>query len=413
MIPGRISNDKRNELYEEVWKAPVRQLAKAEGVSDVALRKRLAKFDIPLPPRGYWAKSEENRQKIVPPLLPDITRLTSNYVFGYSICRIDADSLSDDQLKNDGPFLFITEESVQRVQQFCESLFIEKQLRNPTTWVQKLITRIEEQRKKEKEEYEKYRYQYWYTQRCEQVVPFDVPECAERRVLRILDTLDKRLYEIEGSVDEGTRYWDRGNKLKWYLKLDVPSGSFYLHVEDMDGKLRLAFMESYEDRAILVCEDTEEQDVESQLGKALYELCLTADKSKRAYELKRRYDNRKYEIDAWRRKMEKIQQAEAEYRAFLSKLIDGRAEATKCRAFANSLEAVICQTEDVDEATLLKEFKVWVEDHADAEDPFIHTQNASEVKDVWGLAELIRANRERQRELLENEPHYSAKELGR
>ena len=121
MIPGRISNDKRNELYEEVWKTPVRQLAKAEGVSDVALRKRLAKFDIPLPPRGYWAKSEENRQKIVPPLLPDITRLTSNYVFGYSICRIDADSLSDDQLKNDGPFLFITEESVQRVQQFCES----------------------------------------------------------------------------------------------------------------------------------------------------------------------------------------------------------------------------------------------------------------------------------------------------
>lgn len=339
--------------------------------------------------------------------------MTSNYVFGYSICRIDADSLSDDQLKNDGPFLFITEESVQRVQQFCESFFIEKQLRNPTAWVQKLITRIEEQRKKEKEEYEKYRYRYWYTQRHEQVVPFDVPERAERRVLRILDTLDKRLYEIEGSVDEGTRYRDRGNRLKWHLELDVPSGSFYLHIEDMDGKLRLTFTESYGDRVILVCEDTEKQDVESQLGEVLYELCVAADKGKRTRELRRRYDNRKYEIATWKREVEKIQQAEAEYQALLSKLIDGRTEATKCRAFANSLEAVICQTKDVDEAALLKEFKAWVEAYADTEDPLTHTQNVSEVKDVWRLAELIRTNREKQCELLENEPHFSAEELGR
>lgn len=79
----------------------------------------------------------------------------------------------------------------------------------------------------------------------------------------------------------------------------------------------------------------------------------------------------------------------------------------------NSLEAIICQTKDVDEAALLKEFKVWVEAYADTEDPLTHTQNVSEVKDVWRLAELIRANREKQRELLENEPHFSAEELGR
>ncbi len=59
MIYGRISNNKRKELYSKAWKTPIRQLAKVEGISDVALRKRLTKLDIPLPPRGYWAKNEE------------------------------------------------------------------------------------------------------------------------------------------------------------------------------------------------------------------------------------------------------------------------------------------------------------------------------------------------------------------
>lgn len=57
MCFGRISNEKRKQLYDEVWKTPVRTLAKQEGISDVALRKRLINLAIPLPPRGYWAKA--------------------------------------------------------------------------------------------------------------------------------------------------------------------------------------------------------------------------------------------------------------------------------------------------------------------------------------------------------------------
>lgn len=68
MIPGRISNDKRNELYEEVWKTPVRQLAKAEGISDVALRKRLAKFDIPLPLEATGQRARKIAKRSLYPL---------------------------------------------------------------------------------------------------------------------------------------------------------------------------------------------------------------------------------------------------------------------------------------------------------------------------------------------------------
>lgn len=46
----------REKLYQEVWKTPVRQLAKKYGMSDVGLAKVCKRMNIPLPPRGYWAK---------------------------------------------------------------------------------------------------------------------------------------------------------------------------------------------------------------------------------------------------------------------------------------------------------------------------------------------------------------------
>ena len=46
----------RQELYEKVWQTPMTQLAKQYGLSDVGLAKICKKYDIPRPPRGYWAK---------------------------------------------------------------------------------------------------------------------------------------------------------------------------------------------------------------------------------------------------------------------------------------------------------------------------------------------------------------------
>lgn len=46
----------RNQLYKEVWDEPVVHVAKRYGVSDVAIRKVCKSMDIPIPPRGYWAK---------------------------------------------------------------------------------------------------------------------------------------------------------------------------------------------------------------------------------------------------------------------------------------------------------------------------------------------------------------------
>ena len=46
----------REELYEKVWREPISRLAGSYGVSNVALAKRCRALNVPLPPRGHWAK---------------------------------------------------------------------------------------------------------------------------------------------------------------------------------------------------------------------------------------------------------------------------------------------------------------------------------------------------------------------
>lgn len=46
----------RSALYDKVWTTPMSRLSKEYGISDVALAKVCKKYDIPRPPRGYWAR---------------------------------------------------------------------------------------------------------------------------------------------------------------------------------------------------------------------------------------------------------------------------------------------------------------------------------------------------------------------
>jgi hypothetical protein len=47
---------KRSELYALIWSEAARTLAPKLGMSDRGLSKLCERFDIPTPPRGYWAR---------------------------------------------------------------------------------------------------------------------------------------------------------------------------------------------------------------------------------------------------------------------------------------------------------------------------------------------------------------------
>ncbi len=52
----------RGELYDLVWSQPIQRLAKQFGISDVALAKTCRRAEIPVPKRGYWAKSQAGKK---------------------------------------------------------------------------------------------------------------------------------------------------------------------------------------------------------------------------------------------------------------------------------------------------------------------------------------------------------------
>lgn len=61
----------RTELYRHIWTTPCSQLAERYGVSDVGLAKACKRYDIPHPPRGYWAKLKHGKKVCQAPLPPN------------------------------------------------------------------------------------------------------------------------------------------------------------------------------------------------------------------------------------------------------------------------------------------------------------------------------------------------------
>lgn len=68
----------REELYEQVWSQPMRTLAASIGISDVALAKRCKAANVPVPPRGWWARKEAGKTVKIEPL-PPLPFVMSNY----------------------------------------------------------------------------------------------------------------------------------------------------------------------------------------------------------------------------------------------------------------------------------------------------------------------------------------------
>jgi ankyrin repeat protein len=58
----------RATLYEQVWSRPVQQVAEAYGVSGVWLGKVCRALHVPVPPRGYWARTRSGAFVRKPPL---------------------------------------------------------------------------------------------------------------------------------------------------------------------------------------------------------------------------------------------------------------------------------------------------------------------------------------------------------
>jgi hypothetical protein len=60
----------REELYALVWSEPIQKIAPRYGLSDRGFGKLCARYEIPVPPRGWWAKKAAGKRLKQPPLPP-------------------------------------------------------------------------------------------------------------------------------------------------------------------------------------------------------------------------------------------------------------------------------------------------------------------------------------------------------
>jgi hypothetical protein len=70
---AKVTSISRQKLYELVWERPTKTVASELGVSDVALAKACKRAQVPIPPRGYWARKPEAQNLLrtrLPPRFP-------------------------------------------------------------------------------------------------------------------------------------------------------------------------------------------------------------------------------------------------------------------------------------------------------------------------------------------------------
>ena len=67
----------RQDLYAQVWKAPMLRVAERHGVSSSFLARVCAVMNIPRPARGHWAKLEFGKAGARLHLCPRLVRATS------------------------------------------------------------------------------------------------------------------------------------------------------------------------------------------------------------------------------------------------------------------------------------------------------------------------------------------------
>ena len=271
-----IKNSERKKLYEEVWSEPMITLAKKYGVSDTTLKKRCRKYGIPLPDAGHWAKFRAGKFVKQKPL-PDVDYETSKMIREYAIFwKNNIEEITDEKLEAGHDFFLLTEDSIHVIKEFCKNFSVGKQLRNPGILVSCIIEKAEKREKAEKEVKGKDKWNYISRRTQEPLYPFQVKQQNIKRVLRIIESLDRQLYMIESSICETTPVWSNGittRKLGMYLL-----GEFYdIKIIDNDSDiLKIEFSNS---QYKFACADTKAKRVEDEIGQTLYSMCIYSAKN--------------------------------------------------------------------------------------------------------------------------------------
>jgi len=115
----------RETLYKQVWEKPVSSVAKEYGVSDTAIAKVCRRLNIPLPPRGYWAKVHAGQAPQIPDLPEYIppAKATNNQKVEESI---PSSMKSNRTIRHSSKFTYHSDTFEEQVNAFLHCCMIEE-----------------------------------------------------------------------------------------------------------------------------------------------------------------------------------------------------------------------------------------------------------------------------------------------
>ena len=99
----------REELYEKVWTTPMQKLAAEFGYSDRGLAKLCGRHQVPVPPRGYWARLQAGQSGKRTPL-PSVTDTSLGAVEIYPHEKRPTDQLAEME-EQEIPIVTVAEDS--------------------------------------------------------------------------------------------------------------------------------------------------------------------------------------------------------------------------------------------------------------------------------------------------------------
>ncbi|HBY19787.1 MAG: hypothetical protein A2Y24_01475 [Clostridiales bacterium GWE2_32_10] len=385
-----VTAEEREKLYQEVWEEPVSIVSQRYEMSDVALRKHLQRLEIPLPPRGYWEKlraGQEVKKTPLPAISNELKKQVKNYAIKY---KKSIKLATDEELSNKEELYLLTDESKELIKNKCSQVEIKQQLRN----LHKFITEHKEEkeyRKKRDDELTNARFNFHYKKSTDieyrkdnPILPIRVSGKVINRAYKILDALIQTLEQLEGSVelrvDNYNSYYSTD-----YAKFHVLDTSFDFEFKSYDRNkeneerfvLKFTMVKGYYDKIYRTLEyrETKDKKLDTQIGKIIYDMFITAYEAECKSELSSREHNRKMNEQKRREQLEKMQKAEFEKIRELKKTVLSWSTCEKIREFIKKVEEKLVDETNEEEKEKVTRWIEWAKEKADWLDPFVKCED--------------------------------------
>jgi len=152
-MPTKSHKFTRQELYDLAWSEPMKTLAERFGLSDVGLAKACKRYDIPRPPRGYWAKLKAGKKVHRQSLPPRGIGMSNEIKVGGRHWWYE--SLSDEEILTSTPKPPVFEEDISnveaRVRNMVRPVPVVRTFTKAHRLIKKLLLADEERREKQRQ----------------------------------------------------------------------------------------------------------------------------------------------------------------------------------------------------------------------------------------------------------------------